>query len=169
MKKALIVIDMQKDFVDGSLANPMAQAIVSPIADYVTRYEGAVIATRDTHKDDYLHSAEGKKLPVPHCIKDTDGWQIADEIASALRAKNALILDKPTFGYLGWGMLGEFDEVELVGTCTDICVVSNALVLKAMFPDLAVKVNAPLCAGTTEENHNAALQVMRCCQVEILE
>lgn len=168
MKKALIVIDMQKDFVDGSLANPDAQAIVSPIAAYVSAYDGDVLATRDTHAQDYLHSAEGKKLPVPHCIRGTSGWEIVGEIASALAEKHARILDKPTFGYLGWGMLGEYTEVELVGTCTDICVVSNALVLKAMFPDLTVRVNAALCAGTTKENHNAALQVMRCCQVEVV-
>ena len=168
MKKALIVIDMQKDFVDGALANPDAQAIVSGVAEYVKAYDGDVIATRDTHQENYMQTAEGKKLPVPHCIENTDGWQIADEISAALQARKAMILNKPTFGYLGWGMLGEYDEAELVGTCTDICVVSNALVLKAMFPDLIVKVNAPLCAGTTKENHEAALAVMACCQVEIL-
>lgn len=168
MKKALIVIDMQKDFVDGTLANPDAQAIVRPIANYVLAYDGAVIATRDTHTENYLDTAEGKKLPVAHCIQGTEGWEIVPEIAEALRAKNALILDKPTFGYLGWGVIGEFEEVELVGTCTDICVVSNALILKAMFPDLVVTVNAALCAGTTKENHDAALAVMRCCQVEVL-
>ncbi len=168
MKKALIVIDMQKDFVDGTLANPDAQAIVRPIANYVLAYDGTMIATRDTHTENYLDTAEGKKLPVAHCIQGTDGWEIVPEIAEALRAKNALILDKPTFGYLGWGVIGEFEEVELVGTCTDICVVSNALILKAMFPDLVVTVNAALCAGTTKENHDAALAVMRCCQVEVL-
>lgn len=168
MKKALIVIDMQKDFVDGTLANPDAQAIVRPIANYVLAYDGAVIATRDTHTENYLDTAEGKKLAVAHCIQGTDGWEIVPEIAEALRAKNALILDKPTFGYLGWGVIGEFEEVELVGTCTDICVVSNALILKALFPDLVVTVNATLCAGTTKENHDAALAVMRCCQVEVL-
>lgn len=168
MKKALIVIDMQKDFVDGTLANPDAQAVVRPIANYVLAYDGAVIATRDTHTENYLDTAEGKKLPVAHCIQGTDGWEIVPEIAEALRAKNALILDKPTFGYLGWGVIGEFEEVELVGTCTDICVVSNALILKALFPDLVVTVNAALCAGTTKENHDVALAVMRCCQVEVL-
>lgn len=169
MKKALIVIDMQKDFVDGSLANTEAQAIVSPIAEYVRNYEGDVIATRDTHAEDYMESAEGKKLPVPHCIQGTDGWEIVDEIATALKTKNAVILDKPTFGYLGWDLLGEYDEVELIGTCTDICVVSNALILKAAFPDLTVKVKPSLCAGTSVENHNAAITVMGCCQVEILD
>lgn len=167
MKKVLIVIDMQKDFVDGSLANQAAQEIVTPIAEYIRAFDGKVIATRDTHETEYLTTAEGKRLPVEHCIKGTDGWKIMDEIAAALQERNAVILDKPTFGYLGWGMLGEYDEAVLIGTCTDICVVSNALILKAMFPDLNVKVIGNLCAGTTKENHSAALQVMRCCQVDV--
>lgn len=167
MKKVLIVIDMQKDFVDGSLANQAAQEIVTPIAKYIRAFDGKVIATRDTHETEYLTTAEGKRLPVEHCIKGTDGWKIMDEIAAALQERNAVILDKPTFGYLGWGMLGEYDEAVLIGTCTDICVVSNALILKAMFPDLNVKVIGNLCAGTTKENHSAALQVMRCCQVDV--
>lgn len=169
MKKVLIVIDMQKDFVDGALANPDAQAIVSAIAKKVETFDGDVIATRDTHAENYLQTAEGKHLPVPHCIKNTDGWEITPQIAKALEKKNARLLDKPTFGYLGWGMLGEYDEAELVGTCTDICVVSNALILKAMFPDFRVKANASLCAGTTKANHDAALAVMACCQVEIVD
>ena len=167
MKKVLIVLDMQKDFVDGSLANQAAQEIVTPIAEYIRAFDGKVIATRDTHETEYLTTAEGKRLPVEHCIKGTDGWKIMDEIAAALQERNAVILDKPTFGYLGWGMLGEYDEAVLIGTCTDICVVSNALILKAMFPDLNVKVIGNLCAGTTKENHSAALQVMRCCQVDV--
>ena len=169
MKKALIVIDMQKDFIDGALANLDAQAIVAPIAQKVLAYDGDIIATRDTHGADYLTSPEGKKLPVPHCIQGTDGWEIAEEIAAALSTRNALLLDKPTFGYLAWDCLAKYDEVEMVGTCTDICVVSNALILKAKFPALTVKVNAPLCAGTTKENHQAALQTMRMCQCEVLE
>lgn len=167
MKKALIVIDMQNDFVGGALANEQAQAIVSPIAAYVNSFDGDVIATRDTHVENYLSTAEGKHLPVVHCVHGTLGWQIADEICGALTHRNATILDKPTFGYLGWG-LSDYDEIELVGTCTDICVVSNALIIKAKFPDLTVKVHASLCAGTSIENHNAALKTMACCQVEIL-
>ena len=169
MKKALIVIDMQTDFVDGALANTDAQAIVTPIAEYITGFDGDIIATRDTHGEEYLSSPEGKKLPVPHCIKNTNGWEIVPEILSALTKRNALILDKPTFGYLGWDCLSAYDEVELVGTCTDICVVSNALILKAKFPALTVKINAKLCAGTTTENHLAALQTMRMCQCEVLD
>lgn len=168
-RKALIIIDMQTDFVDGALANADAQKIVPQIAGYALAYDGDIIATRDTHGEDYLSSPEGKKLPVAHCIKNTDGWQIVPEILSALEKRNAVILDKPTFGYLGWDMLSAYDEVELVGTCTDICVVSNALILKAKFPALTVKVNAKLCAGTTNENHLAALQTMRMCQCELLD
>ena len=168
MRKALIVIDMQTDFVNGTLANADAQAIVTEIAKYVAQYDGDVIATRDTHGEDYLSSPEGKKLPVAHCIKNTDGWQITPEILAALEKRNALILDKPTFGYLGWE-LSAYDEVELVGTCTDICVASNALILKAKFPALTVKVNAKLCAGTTKENHLASLQTMKMCQCEIMD
>ena len=169
MKRALIVIDMQTDFVNGALSNADAENIVAPIAAYVGNFDGDVIATRDTHDEDYLTSPEGKKLPVPHCIKGTDGWQIVPQILSALTKRNALILDKPTFGYLGWEKLDAYDEVELVGTCTDICVVSNALILKAKFPALTVKVHAKLCAGTTTENHLAALQTMRMCQCEVLD
>ena len=168
MKKALIVIDMQNDFIDGTLANPDAQAIVPAIIKRIEQFDGVIFATRDTHQSDYLSSPEGKNLPVEHCIQNTDGWQIQKDILNALQQRNATILDKPTFGYLGWEVLADMDEVELIGTCTDICVVSNALILKALFPALCVKVNAALCAGTTKENHAAALQTMRMCQVEIL-
>ena len=168
MKKALIIIDMQTDFVSGALANPDAQKITPPIAEYVTSFDGDIIATRDTHSEDYLSTPEGQKLPIPHCIKGTDGWQIVPQILSAIHKRNGLIIDKPTFGYLNWDSLSVYDEVELVGTCTDICVVSNALILKAKFPTLAVKVNANLCAGTTKENHLAALQTMSMCQCEVL-
>ncbi len=167
MKKALIIIDMQKDFIDGALSNRMAQAVVRPIADYANAFDGDLIATRDTHTPDYLKTAEGKKLPVVHCVHGTPGWEIAPDIQAVLNARGARILDKPTFGYLGWEGLEEYDEVTLVGTCTDICVVSNALVLKAKFPELTVKVIGSLCAGTTKENHDAALTVMACCQVEV--
>ena len=137
MKKALIVIDMQKDFVDGSLANADAQAIAPLIAAYIDAFDGDVLATRDTHAENYLSTSEGKKLPVPHCIKGTDGWQIVDDIARALERKGARLVDKPTFGFLDWDVLAPYGEVTLVGTCTDICVVSNALILKATYPDVA--------------------------------
>ena len=168
MKKALIIIDMQKDFVDGSLANPMAQAIVADIVEYAKNFDGDLIATRDTHAENYLETSEGKGLPIVHCVHGTLGWEIVPEISAVLTAKNAKIVDKPTFGYLGWDFLNEYEEVTLVGTCTDICVVSNALVLKAKSPDMIVNVKASLCAGTTAENHDAALTVLACCQVNII-
>lgn len=168
MKRALIIIDMQKDFVDGTLANPSAKAIVEPIVKYTGAFEGDIFATRDTHGQNYLETSEGKRLPVVHCVHGTPGWEIVPEILAALNKKNAKLVDKPTFGYLAWDFLASYDEVTLVGTCTDICVVSNALILKAKFPDLTLKVKAELCAGTTKENHDAALAVMQCCQVEIV-
>ena len=167
MKKALIVIDMQNDFITGSLKNAEAERILPLIVQRVNEFDGAIFATRDTHQADYLQSPEGAHLPVEHCIENTKGWQIAPLLMQALQAKKATFLDKPTFGYLGWGVLAFVDEVELVGTCTDICVVSNALILKAMFPALTVKVNGALCAGTSESNHKAALAVMASCQVEV--
>ncbi|MBQ8295186.1 MAG: cysteine hydrolase [Clostridia bacterium] len=168
MKKALIVIDMQNDFIDGALANPMAQAIIPNLISYMGAFNGDIFATRDTHGRDYLNSAEGKRLPVVHCVHGTHGWEIHPEIQRLLTEKNAKTIDKPTFGYLDWQILQDYDEIELVGTCTDICVVSNALILKATYPNANVKVRADLCAGTTTENHEAALAVMRCCQVEIV-
>ena len=168
MKRLLIVIDMQNDFISGALKNPDAEAIVDKIAKAVAEFDGDIIATRDTHAEDYLTTSEGKYLPVPHCIQGTQGWEIASSIAKALAAKNAKIIDKPTFGYLAWDGLSGYDEAILTGTCTDICVVSNALVLKAKYPDLRLKVNAALCAGTSKENHEAALKVMACCQTEII-
>ena len=167
MKKLLIVIDMQNDFITGALKNPDAEAIVSGIVQAVENFDGDIIATRDTHEENYLSTSEGKYLPVPHCIKNTQGWEIESSIATALKAKNAKILDKPTFGYLDWDGLSSYSEAILVGTCTDICVVSNALVLKAKYPNLTLKVIPSLCAGTSKENHEAALKVMACCQVEI--
>lgn len=168
MKKVLIVIDMQNDFVDGALANPQAQAIVDGIVKRIDEFDGDVIATRDTHAENYLNTTEGKHLPVPHCIRGTDGWEIVPAIRDALQRKNAKVLDKPTFGYLNWELLQAYDEAEMVGTCTDICVVSNALIIKALHPDLSLTVHKELCAGTTQENHDSAISVMACCQVKIV-
>ena len=168
MKKALIVIDMQNDFLSGALKNPDAQAIVPAIVDAVNGFDGDVFATRDTHSIDYLSTAEGKHLPIPHFIKDTKGWEIEPSIQSALFKKKATLLDKPTFGYLNWDCLDGYGEITLVGTCTDICVVSNALILKAKYPDSEMKVISSMCAGTSKENHESALRVMACCQIKII-
>ncbi len=165
--KTLIVIDMQNDFIDGALVTKEAVSIVEnvkhKIAEYVKRGD-KIIFTRDTHFDDYLSTPEGKKLPVTHCVKGTHGWQIADR----LYVDGAEIIDKPTFGYTGWADY-EFDEIELVGLCTDICVVSNALILKALFPNSAISVDASCCAGVTPETHKAALSTMKMCQIDVTE
>lgn len=166
MKKTLIVVDMQNDFIDMALGTKEAVKIVpkvkAKIDEYIKKgYE--VIYTRDTHSDDYLDTPEGKKLPVPHCIKGTNGWQIAD----GLYREGCRIIDKPNFGWQNWS-LESFDEVELIGLCTDICVVSNALMIKTMFPGAIIKVDASCCAGVTPETHEAALKTMSMCQIEII-
>ena len=168
MKKVLLVIDMQNDFVTGALKNPDAEAIVDGIVKRIESFDGEIIATRDTHEETYLSSTEGKYLPVTHCVKNTWGWEIVPEIANALAKRNARIIDKPTFGYKDWNVLQGVDEVEMLGTCTDICVVSNALIIKAQHPDLDLRVRKDLCAGTTKANHDSALVVMACCQVKIV-
>lgn len=168
MRKILLVIDMQNDFVTGALKNDDAQAIVNDIVKRIENFDGEIIATRDTHQPNYLSTTEGKHLPVAHCVQNTWGWEIVPEIANALAKKNALLIDKPTFGYTDWGVLQGADEVEMVGTCTDICVVSNALIIKAQHPDLDLRVCKRLCAGTTQANHDSALAVMACCQVKIV-
>ena len=164
--KTLIVIDMQNDFIDGSLGTAEAVAIVdnvkAKIKEYVDRGD-QIIFTRDTHQEDYMETNEGKHLPVVHCIEGTDGWQIRD----GLYAEGAEIINKPSFGYTGWNNYS-FEEVELIGLCTDICVVSNALIIKALFPEIKVSVDSSCCAGVTPESHDAALKTMQMCQIRIM-
>ena len=166
MKNTLIVIDMQNDFITGSLGTPEAQAIVknvkNKIAEYLLRGD-EIIFTRDTHFENYLETPEGKKLPVTHCVKDTEGWQIAP----GLEIPGAVYIDKPGFGWTGWNKM-QFDNIEIVGLCTDICVVSNALILKATFPDADIKVDSSCCAGVTPETHQAALKTMQMCQIDVI-
>lgn len=169
MNKYLIVVDVQKDFVDGVLGTPEAQEIIPRIKEKLAEYRangGKIIFTRDTHQEDYLETNEGKHLPVRHCIEGTDGWKIYE----GLTESDSVILNKPTFGYLDWGMhieASEALEIELVGLCTDICVASNALILKATFPEAVVTVDSSACAGVTPASHEAALNTMRMCQVEV--
>lgn len=173
MKKTLIVVDMQNDFIDGSLGTKEARAIVSRVKDKLAEYKSRgdeVIFTRDTHGKDYLTTPEGKKLPVEHCIGDTHGWQITDKLETA----DCICIDKETFGFLGWKKAKElynleFNEIELIGLCTDICVVSNALILKAAFPEAEIMVDAGCCAGVTPETHKAALETMKMCQINVIE
>ena len=166
MKKTLIVIDMQNDFIDMALGTKEAVAIVPNVKERIDAYIEAgdeVIFTRDTHFENYLQTTEGKHLPVEHCIKGTKGWEIAD----GLYAEGCKIIDKPNFGWPHWNE-ERLEDVEIVGLCTDICVVSNALIIKAMFPDAYVKVNTKCCAGVTVESHNAALKTMEMCQIELI-
>lgn len=156
---------MQNDFITGSLGTPEAVAIVPKVKEKIAAYKAAgheIIYTRDTHTEDYLNTPEGKNLPVKHCIKDTPGWQIAD----SLYIEGSPCIDKPTFGWPHWNQLS-LESVELIGLCTDICVVSNALIIKAMFPDADISVDASCCAGVTKETHAAALKTMKMCQIKI--
>ena len=171
--KALIVVDMQNDFIDGALGTPEAEAIVGNVKAKIEEYHkdsNAVIFTRDTHSENYMDTQEGKKLPVPHCIEGSDGWQIK----AILEPEEDRIVDKPTFGsYELVELLREIDEetplesIELVGLCTDICVISNAMMIKAAFLEIPVMVDASCCAGVTPASHDNALDAMAMCQIEI--
>lgn len=166
MKKTLIVVDMQNDFIDMALGTKEAVAILPRVRAKIEEYKGRgdeIIFTRDSHGENYLSTPEGKKLPVPHCIKGTKGWEIAD----GLYVEGAKIIDKPNFGWPNWKD-ESLEEVELIGLCTDICVVSNALIIKATFPDAEVKVDSACCAGVTPESHGAALTTMKMCQIDVI-
>ena len=165
----LIVVDMQVDFITGSLGSPLATAIVPKVVEKVRSFDGKVIFTRDTHFEDYMNTQEGKNLPVPHCIKDSDGWQICNE----LKPFADVIIDKLTFGSIELPRLLEnfgesIEKIELCGLCTDICVISNAMVLKAAFPEVPIIVDASCSAGVSIESHNTALNAMRAVQIKIV-
>ena len=164
--KTLIVVDMQNDFIDGSLGTAEAVTIVEAVKAKIAEYRNRgdeVIFTRDTHHENYMETNEGKHLPVVHCIEGTPGW----EIREGLLVEGAEVINKPSFGYNGWKDY-QFEEIELVGLCTDICVVSNALILKALFPEIRISVDPTCCAGVTPESHEAALKTMAMCQIEIV-
>ena len=167
--KILIVVDMQKDFIDGALGTAEAVAIVPSVIEKIKEYENSdsqVLYTKDTHFENYMDTREGRHLPVPHCIKGPAGHEIPDEI---LRGHD-LIIEKPTFGsteLVDYLENIEFDEVELIGLCTDICVVSNALLIKARFPEREVSVDSSCCAGVTPATHEAALTTMKMCQINV--
>ncbi|MCQ2442596.1 MAG: cysteine hydrolase [Oscillospiraceae bacterium] len=168
MKKYLIVVDMQHDFVDGALGTAEAAAILESVKAKIAQAsaEGkTVIFTQDTHGEDYMQTSEGRHLPVPHCLKGTWGWRVMEELDVA----EALHIHKPSFGYTGWAdIVKKPESIELIGVCTDICVVSNALILKALYPEVPMRVDAACCAGTTPANHLAALNTMQCCQIEVV-
>ena len=173
MRKILLVIDMQNDFIDGALGTKEAQRTVDRVVEEIGKYpQTDIFATRDTHTADYLDTQEGKKLPVVHCVKGTFGWELHPKLAAALG--NARIIDKPSFGSVELArQLAELAgqeplDITLVGLCTDICVVSNALLVKAFLPETPLSVIADCCAGVTPESHEAALKTMAMCQINIL-
>ena len=169
--KILVVVDMQNDFIDGALGTAEAVGIVDRVADRIAaaRAEGTQVwFTRDTHPSDYLNTQEGRKLPVVHCVRGTAGW----EISPKLDVSGSPIVDKPTFGSMELaerlGELEDVESIELVGLCTDICVISNALLLKARMPEVPIKVDASCCAGVTPASHENALAAMKMCQIEVV-
>ena len=175
--KVLAVIDMQNDFIDGSLGTKEAEAIVPGVTRWLREFDGRVVATRDTHGEDYLNSAEWKKLPMVHCIKGTKGWDLRPEIQEALDEKpGSMVIDKPAFGSVELGQYVKnindaeepVEEITLIGLCTDICVISNALLLKAYLPEVPIRVVESCCAGVTPESHEQALEAMKMCQIEIV-
>lgn len=175
MKHILVVVDIQKDFVDGALGTKEAVSMIPNAVRKIRDFDGEIFVTYDTHFDDYMESAEGKKLPVPHCIKGTDGWELDKDIASALEGKDFTRVEKLTFGSVDLPALvseavgeGDFD-ITLIGLCTDICVVSNALILKASFPEREICVDASCCAGVTVDTHDAALATMKMCQINVIQ
>ncbi len=173
MKKYLIVTDMQNDFIDGALGTPEAVAIVPSVCEKIRSFDGDIILTMDTHGSDYMEKREGRFLPVEHCIKGTEGWDLSKEVKAALYGKNYRVLEKITFGSVDLPKLlkdlsGEENfEVHVIGLCTDICVVSNAMLVKASFPEADIYVDAACCAGVSPESHRAALKTMKSCQMVI--
>lgn len=174
MKHILVVVDIQKDFVDGALGTAEAVAIVDNAANKIRQFDGDIFVTFDTHFENYMQTAEGSKLPVEHCIKGTPGWELDKTIAKALEGKNFTKVEKLTFGSVELATfiknaVGNDDfDITLIGLCTDICVVSNALILKANFPEKDIYVDANCCAGVTPETHNAALTTMKMCQINVM-
>ncbi len=169
MKRYLIVIDVQKDFVDGALGTAEAVAIIPRVKEKIAEYKkrgDEIIYTRDTHGESYLATNEGRHLPLVHCIKGTDGWQLYDGIYN----EGSRVIDKPSFGFNGWSsyITEEDASIEIIGLCTDICVVSNALILKALFPNAIISVDPSACAGVTPATHEAAISTMKMCQIEMI-
>ena len=169
MKRLLVVVDMQRDFIDGSLGTKEAQAIVPAVRDKVVTYQAEgwdVAFTLDTHEEHYLYTQEGKKLPIRHCIAETDGWELCEELGDF----KGRYFEKNTFGSMElaqWAAKKGYEEIELVGLCTDICVISNAMLLKAALPEARIRVDGGCCAGVTPESHKNALEAMKMCQIEV--
>ena len=173
--KVLVVVDMQNDFIDGALGTKEAQAIVPNVVEKIKNFVGRILVTSDTHANDYLNSLEGKNLPVKHCIKYTKGWRLRGEVKQILNQKDHVSsFAKPSFGSIALGQylrdLAEtepINSIEIIGLCTDICVISNALILKAFLPEIPIAVDASCCAGVTPESHKNALEAMKMCQINV--
>ena len=171
--KYLIVVDMQNDFIEGALGSNEAVAIVDNVVNKINEFDGDIIVTYDTHNENYMETREGKYLPVAHCIENTEGWQLNAEVENALCGKNVKKIKKPTFGSVELvELFRKYDalntEVTLIGLCTDICVVSNAMLLKAYYPEMNINIDAKCCAGVTPETHEAALMTMKMCQMNVI-
>ena len=172
MQDILVVVDMQNDFIDGALGTKEAVSIVTLVKDKITNFTGKVFFTRDTHQDNYLSTQEGRNLPVSHCIKETEGWQIRHEL-DELRQTEAI--DKPSFGSVELGQLlvnenakESINSITFVGLCTDICVISNAMLTKAFLPEVQIIIDSKCCAGVTPESHETALSAMKACQIKVV-
>ena len=171
--KILVVVDMQNDFVDGALGTKEAVGIVPAVAERIRSFDGRVLYTQDTHESDYMETQEGKKLPVPQCIRGTEGWELCPQIKALC---SEVPIDKPAFGSVELGrILKDYDNgekvesVTFVGLCTDICVISNAMIVKAFLPETEIIVDAACCAGVTPESHRQALEAMKVCQIKVIE
>lgn len=170
-KNILVVVDMQNDFIDGALGTGEAVAIVDNVAEYIASFDGEVIFTRDTHFENYMDTQEGRKLPVPHCIKGTDGWQIREKLNKFVKP-DTKVFDKLTFGSVELGEyvrgMEDLESATLIGLCTDICVISNAMIIKANKPEIEVNVVEKCCAGVTVASHNNSLEAMKMCQINVI-
>ena len=171
--RILVVVDMQNDFIDRALGTKEAEAIVENVANKIRSFDGKIIYTKDTHGRDYLNTQEGKNLPVEHCIRESEGWELSSKIPVA---DDATVFEKPTFGSKELGTYLEklakdvdIEEIEVIGLCTDICVISNALLIKAFLPEVKITVDSSCCAGVTPESHKNALDAMKTCQINIIQ
>lgn len=175
MSKILVVIDMQNDFITGALGTKEAESIVGGVLKKIEDFEGEVVYTRDTHSKDYLKSHEGKHLPIPHCIIGTEGWQLEKRIRTIKDERQSPVFDKPSFGstrlldfILDKAKDKELTEIEFVGVCTDICVITNILTIKTFLPEMKLTAHSKLMAGTTPENHKKALDILRLCHIDVI-
>lgn len=175
MEKILVVVDMQNDFIDGSLGTEEARNIVEPVCEKIKKFDGVIFLTLDTHSDDYLETLEGKYLPVEHCIRNTEGWLLNSSVRETIKSKLYGHVEKNTFADKGlvevishWIRKRRNTSIEIVGLCSDICVISNALMLRSAFPDTEITVDASCCAGVTPEKHKAAMEIMKSCQINVI-